>query len=108
MRLLVEETRDALRIWCAGELEVGAVRSLLRVTGRLVRHGRPVVFDVGAIQGIDVIAAAMLIQLIRRLRDAGLPALVAGADEDFRETLDLIGGSDVLGRDPLDVSPGNP
>ncbi|HEX6989255.1 MAG TPA: STAS domain-containing protein [Bacillota bacterium] len=108
MRLLVEEARDALRIWCAGELEVGAVRSLLRLTGRLVRHGRPVVLDVGGIQGIDVVAAAMLIRVVRRLRQAGLPAVVAGADEDLRETLDLIGGSDVLGRAALDVSPGDP
>lgn len=108
MRLILEEAGDALRIWCAGELETGAVRSLLRMSGRLVRHGRPVVFEVGGVQGIDVVAAAMLVQLIRRLRGGGLPAVVTGADEEFRETLDLIGGADVTGGHPLDVSPGDP
>ena len=107
MRILVEEGRDALRVWCAGDLEVSGARSLLRALDQLARHGRPVLLDVGGIQGVDVVAAAMLAQAVRRLREAGLPAVVAAADAHLRETLDLVGCGDILDRDALDPSPGD-
>lgn len=101
MLVSVEERPEALRIWCAGALEVSAARSLLRSVDAFVSFGRPVVLDLGGVLEVDIIAATIMAQTVRRLRESGLSAVVVSAGGDLAETFTLLGCSDVLGRDSL-------
>ncbi|HEY8449562.1 MAG TPA: STAS domain-containing protein [Bacillota bacterium] len=92
-----------MRVWCAGELEARDCRSLQTTLRSLRRYGRPVIIDVGGVINADIRAAAALAGQIRRLREAGLPALLAAVDGELRETFELIGCDDVLGREGPDL-----
>lgn len=101
MRLFVEERSEGFRVWCSGDLGADACKSLRNTLSSLRHHGRPVIVDVGGVTAADVAAVVTLARQVRRLRAAGLPAMLAALDPELRELFELTGCADVLGGDPL-------
>ncbi|MDX2193117.1 MAG: STAS domain-containing protein [Gemmatimonadales bacterium] len=90
--------RGGVVIRTAGVVAVAAAQRLRATLTEVLGGGEPCVLDVSQVLAIDTIGAAAIIGAARQARQAGLPFVVAGENEEVDALLWLANGQSVVAR----------